>query len=63
VLIVVGPEGGLTEDEVAAFDDAGAAVTRLGPEVLRTSTAGTVAAAVVASRTARWDGAAPSPRS
>jgi 16S rRNA (uracil1498-N3)-methyltransferase len=53
VLLIVGPEGGLTPDEVAAFEVAGAVATRLGPTVLRTSTAGVVAAGVVLART-RW---------
>jgi 16S rRNA (uracil1498-N3)-methyltransferase len=51
---VVGPEGGITEHESAAFRQAGATACRLGPTVLRTSTAGTVAAAVLLSRSARW---------
>lgn len=54
VLIVVGPEGGLTEHEVETFVAAGAHSVRLGTEVLRTSTAGLAAAAAVLSRTARW---------
>lgn len=54
VLLVVGPEGGLTEEELAVLTEAGAAVVRLGPSVLRTSTAGAAAAAVVSARTARW---------
>lgn len=59
VVVVVGPEGGLTEDELVAFADRGAAAFWLGPTVLRTSTAGTVAAAVLLSRTARWRLSAP----
>lgn len=54
VAVVVGPEGGLTADEVAAFTAAGARAVRLGPEVLRTSTAGLAAVAAVLSRTGRW---------
>ena len=53
-MVVVGPEGGLTEDEVAAFTGAGAVVVRLGDEVLRTSTAGVAALAALLSRTPRW---------
>ena len=54
VVLVVGPEGGITPDEVAAFEAVGAAVRRLGPSVLRTSTAGTVAAAIVLANSGRW---------
>jgi 16S rRNA (uracil1498-N3)-methyltransferase len=54
VVVVVGPEGGLTDDEVAAFTAAGAHAVRLGEEVLRTSTAGVVAVAALLSRTGRW---------
>jgi 16S rRNA (uracil1498-N3)-methyltransferase len=54
IVIVAGPEGGLTGEEMTAFTAAGAAATRLGPTVLRTSTAGTVAAAVLLSRSGRW---------
>jgi 16S rRNA (uracil1498-N3)-methyltransferase len=54
IVIVAGPEGGLTGEETAAFTGAGAARARLGPTVLRTSTAGAVAAAVLLSRSGRW---------
>ena len=54
LVLIVGPEGGITGDESAAFQAAGATARRLGPTVLRTSTAGPVAAAVLLSRTGRW---------
>lgn len=54
LLLVVGPEGGVSDEELEQFSAAGAAVVRLGPTVLRTSTAGTVAAGIVMSRTTRW---------
>jgi len=54
VVLVVGPEGGLTPEEVTAFSEAGAQTVRLGPEVLRTSTAGVAAASALLSRTPRW---------
>lgn len=54
LLLVVGPEGGVSSEELEAFSNAGAQVVRLGPTVLRTSTAGTVAAGIVMSRTTRW---------
>jgi 16S rRNA (uracil1498-N3)-methyltransferase len=53
VAVVVGPEGGLTDGEVVAFRAAGAQAVRLGPEVLRTSTAGAAAFAALSART-RW---------
>ncbi|WP_205470888.1 16S rRNA (uracil(1498)-N(3))-methyltransferase [Nocardioides sp. SYSU D00038] len=54
VVVVVGPEGGLTDEEVAAFAAAGAVPVRLGAEVLRTSTAGLAAVAALLARTPRW---------
>jgi 16S rRNA (uracil1498-N3)-methyltransferase len=54
MVAVIGPEGGLTDEELAAFVAAGALLTRLGPTVLRTSTAGVVAAAALLSRSPRW---------
>ena len=54
VHVVVGPEGGLTDGEVSALQGAGAVVVRLGPHVLRTSTAGPVAVALIAERLGRW---------
>lgn len=59
VVLVVGPEGGISADELAAFSAAGAGSYRLGPTVLRTSTAGAAALAVVLSRTSRWRLSAP----
>ena len=53
-LVVVGPEGGIGDDELARLTDAGAVAVRLGPHVLRTSTAGPVALAVLAERLGRW---------
>jgi 16S rRNA (uracil1498-N3)-methyltransferase len=58
LLLVVGPEGGLTDAELEALRGAGAVVVRLGDEVMRTSTAGAAATAALLARTPRW-GAAP----
>jgi 16S rRNA (uracil1498-N3)-methyltransferase len=54
VVLVVGPEGGLSDGELARFADVGADGVRLGPTVLRTSTAGVVGASLVLGRTASW---------
>jgi 16S rRNA (uracil1498-N3)-methyltransferase len=54
VVLVVGPEGGLTPEELSAFEAAGAHTVRLGAEVLRTSTAGVAAVSALLSRTPRW---------
>lgn len=54
IVVVVGPEGGLTEEEVEAFVAAGATSVRLGAEVLRTSTAGLAAVSALLARTSRW---------
>ena len=52
--LVVGPEGGISERELATLTAAGATLVRLGPEVLRTSTAGPAALAVLNARLGRW---------
>ncbi len=52
--LIVGPEGGISPGELTAFTDAGATPARLGESVLRTSTAGAVAAAVLMTATGRW---------
>ena len=50
---MVGPEGGITPEEVAAFEAAGAVTVRLGATVLRSSSAGPAALAVL-SAAGRW---------
>lgn len=54
IVVVVGPEGGISPEELAALTSAGARSVRLGAEVLRTSTAGVVAVAALLARTSRW---------
>ncbi|MFN8125615.1 MAG: 16S rRNA (uracil(1498)-N(3))-methyltransferase [Candidatus Nanopelagicales bacterium] len=56
LILVVGPEGGISPVELARFESVGARAVRLGDSVLRTSTAGVVAAAVVLARCGRWSG-------
>ncbi|ORB76004.1 16S rRNA (uracil(1498)-N(3))-methyltransferase [Mycobacterium scrofulaceum] len=55
VLLVVGPEGGIAPEEIDALTEAGAKPVRLGPQVLRTSTAAAVALGALGVLTARWD--------
>ena len=57
IVLVVGPEGGISPGERAGLTAAGAMAARLGPTILRGSTAGAVAAALVLSRCGRWSGA------
>jgi len=54
ILLVVGPEGGITPEELTALTDGGAIRVRLGATVLRTSTAGPAALAVLSTRVGRW---------
>jgi 16S rRNA (uracil1498-N3)-methyltransferase len=54
VMLVVGPEGGIAPDELTALTDAGAVPVRLGPTVLRTSTAAAVALGALGVLTPRW---------
>jgi 16S rRNA (uracil1498-N3)-methyltransferase len=54
LVVIIGPEGGVSPDELTAFQDAGAHVVRLGPEVLRTSTAAAVALGALGVLAGRW---------
>ena len=54
ITLIVGPEGGISPRELATLEAAGAILVRLGAEVLRTSTAGPAALAVLNVRLNRW---------
>lgn len=54
IVLIVGPEGGLTDSERTALVEAGATLVRMGKTVLRASTAGTVALGWLMGATDRW---------
>jgi 16S rRNA (uracil1498-N3)-methyltransferase len=54
IVLVIGPEGGISDAELEVFAGAGATTVRLGTEVLRTSTAGVAALSVLSARLGRW---------
>ncbi|WP_197374852.1 16S rRNA (uracil(1498)-N(3))-methyltransferase [Mycolicibacterium baixiangningiae] len=54
LMLIVGPEGGIADDEVDALTAAGAVAVRLGPTVLRTSTAAAVGLGALGALTPRW---------
>ncbi len=54
IVVVVGPEGGISDEELAAFSAVGAEPLRMGSSVLRSSTAGVAAVAALLARTPRW---------
>ncbi|MEN9753160.1 MAG: hypothetical protein RL670_851 [Actinomycetota bacterium] len=55
VSLVVGPEGGISEKELVAFENAGFVRVRLGAEILRTSTAGISTISAIAAVAGLWD--------
>jgi len=54
IVLIVGPEGGIAPEELSALERAGARPVRLGTTVLRTSTAGPAAIAVLSVALGRW---------
>lgn len=52
--VVVGPEGGVSPEECAAVADAGGAIVKIGQHIMRASTAGPVAIALLNQLCARW---------
>lgn len=54
IVLVVGPEGGISGSELERLQAAGATLVKLGSTVLRTSTAGAAAISVLNARLGRW---------
>ena len=54
ILLIIGPEGGISPTELSDFEQAGAIVVRMGSSVMRTSTAGAVAVGAILAQTNRW---------
>ena len=54
IIVIVGPEGGVSPAEADTLTRAGAIAARLGPTVLRSSSAGAVAAGIALARSSRW---------
>jgi len=55
VVLVVGPEGGISPAEREALEEAGAVSVSLGPLVMRTSSAGMAALAIANQVLGRWE--------
>jgi 16S rRNA (uracil1498-N3)-methyltransferase len=55
LMLVIGPEGGITPEEQECFQHAGAQLTLLGPQVLRSATAAAIALGAVGVLTQRWN--------
>lgn len=55
LVIVVGPEGGIAPNELDQLYTAGGSGVRIGSTILRTSTAGPAALAVLSAKLGRWD--------
>jgi 16S rRNA (uracil1498-N3)-methyltransferase len=54
ILLIVGPEGGISPREVTKLCSAGAVTALLGPHVLRSSTAGPAAVVIASDVLGRW---------
>ena len=54
IFIVIGPEGGIADEEIELLKEAGATITRLGEPVLRSAHAGFAALSAVQTKIGRW---------
>jgi 16S rRNA (uracil1498-N3)-methyltransferase len=55
VTVIVGPEGGISPAELEQLSNAGAKLAHLGTGILRTSTAGMAALALLIGQSGSWD--------
>lgn len=55
ILVIVGPEGGITDSELELFNQAGARIVGAGQQVMRSSTAGPVVIGYLSAILGRWD--------
>ena len=54
IYLIIGPEGGITDNELAIFQSSGSMIVRLGPTVLRSAHAGFAALSAVQTKLGRW---------
>lgn len=54
IIIVIGPEGGISDSELAVLEGIGAHIVGLGPEVFRSAHAGGAALSAVSALIGRW---------
>ena len=54
IIVVIGPEGGISDGELAVLEGAGAHIVGLGPEVFRSAHAGGAALSAVSALIGRW---------
>jgi 16S rRNA (uracil1498-N3)-methyltransferase len=54
IALVVGPEGGISDEELSALNHSGAKLVHLGQPILRTSTAGIAGISAISALTGQW---------
>lgn len=55
ISIIIGPEGGISEEEIEKIKAVGGTVVTMGPRILRTETAPIAAIAVIMEKTGNWN--------